>query len=113
MTVVSDGAGLRNGVTSVSDRAPSVSSVEGQTVSAVVISSATAWYLNAKSLSRTPGESGGADTKTSLTVVVSGAFSGKGVTRVGSGAPRSSSVESQTASAVVVGRTTRRDSNAL
>ena len=58
--VVSSSSGTlkREVVTSVGNRTPASSSVEGQAVSAVVISSAARWNKNANVSCRAPGVTG-------------------------------------------------------
>ena len=82
-----------DGVASVSQRTPAVSSVEGQAVSAVVVGGATVRDSNAVVSRSTPSIASSANALTGDAVMVVGACGGNVVTGVGSGAPGSSGVE--------------------
>ena len=114
LTVVVGRGGAIGGdvVTSVGQGAEAGVGNEGQTGAAVVVGGATRRDTNASSLGRTPGESGVANTKAGLTVVVVRALGGDIVASVGKGAPVGTGVEGSATSAAVVGGATRGDGDA-
>ena len=101
-------------VTSVGQRAPVGSGLEGDTSSAAIGVNTTARNSNASVLDGAPGESSGADALTSSAVVVRGerASFRKSVASVGYRTPAESDLESDASSAIVASETARRNANA-
>ena len=112
LTVMIVGASSRNVITRVGSNAPASSDVEGQTLSASIVSGTTRRNSDAGKLSGTPRIASLANTSTGLTVMVVGTSSGDVITSVSKCAPAGSGLEGNANTTVIVSETTRRNDNA-